>query len=109
MALQEKFISDTEYQRLNALESYNILDTLPEKEYDAITRLASYICKVPMSLIAFIDLDRQWFKSQVGMDGEETSRCDAFCNHTIMANDILEVKDTLKSDIFRDNPFVQNE
>ena len=109
MALQEKFISDTEYQRLNALESYNILDTLPEKEYDAITRLASYICKVPMSLITFIDLDRQWFKSKVGMDGTETLRSDAFCNHTIMGDDILEIKDTLKSDVFRDNAYVQNE
>jgi PAS domain S-box-containing protein len=109
MALQEKFISDTEYQRLNALESYNILDTLPEKEYDAITRLASYICKVPMSLITFIDLDRQWFKSKVGIDGTETLRSDAFCNHTIMGDDILEVKDTLKSDVFRDNAYVQNE
>ena len=109
MALQEKYISDTEYQRLNALESYNILDTLPEKEYDAITRLASYICKVPMSLISFIDVDRQWFKSKVGIDDNETQRCDAFCNHTIMSDDILEVKDALKSDIFRDNVYVQNE
>src|SRR3569832_1210567 len=109
MALQEKFISDTEYQRLNALESYNILDTLPEKEYDAITRLASYICKVPMSLITFIDLERQWFKSNVGMDGTETLRSDAFCDHTIMSYDILEIKDTLKSDVFRDNAYVQNE
>ncbi|MDO3626826.1 PAS domain S-box protein [Mucilaginibacter sp. BT774] len=109
MALQEKFISDTEYQRLNALESYNILDTLPEKEYDAITRLASYICKVPISLITFIDLDRQWFKSKVGIDDEETLRSDAFCNHTILSNDILEIKDTLKSDVFRDNAYVKNE
>jgi PAS domain S-box-containing protein len=109
MALQEKFISDTEYQRLNALESYNILDTLPEKEYDAITRLASYICKVPMSLISFIDLDRQWFKSKVGMDGAETPRSDAFCSHTIMGDDIVEIKDTLKSDVFRDNVYVRNE
>lgn len=109
MALQEQFISDTEHQRLNALESYNILDTLPEKEYDAITRLASYICKVPMSFISFIDLDRQWFKSKVGMDGTETLRSDAFCCHTIMGDDILEIKDTLKSDIFKDNAYVQNE
>jgi PAS domain S-box-containing protein len=109
MALKEEFISDTEYRRLNALESYNILDTLPEKEYDAITRLASYICKVPISLISFVDLERQWFKSKIGMDDEETARSSAFCSHTIMGNDILEIKDTLESDIFRENALVQNE
>ena len=109
MALQEKYISDTEYLRLSALESYNILDTLPEKEYDAITRLASYICKVPISLITFIDLERQWFKSKLGIDGQQTQRCDAFCSHTIMGDEILEIKDTLKSDLFRDNVYVQNE
>lgn len=109
MALQEKYISNTEYLRLSALESYNILDTLPEKEYDAITRLASYICKVPISLITFIDLERQWFKSKLGIDGHETLRCDAFCSQTIMGDEILEIKDTLKSDIFKDNVYVQNE
>jgi len=109
MAIQEKFISDTEYQRLSALESYNILDTLPEKEYDAITRLASYICKAPISIISLIDGERQWFKSRIGTDKDETLRSDAFCNYTIGGDDVLEIRDTLKSDIFRDNPYVQNE
>ena len=108
MAIKEKLISDTEYQRLSALKSYNILDTLPEKEYDAITRLASYVCKTPISLMSLVDTDRQWFKSNTGLGVSETKRVDAFCNQTIMSNDIFEIRDTLNSDLFKNNIYVQS-
>src|SRR5476649_296659 len=94
---------DGEAGRLKALDSYNVLDTLPEKEYDAITRLASYICNVPIALISLIDGERQWFKSRVGLDAGETPRADAFCSHTILNNEIFEVSNALEEDLFKDN------
>jgi len=97
---------DGEAGRLKALDSYNVLDTLPEKEYDAITRLASYICNVPIALISLIDGERQWFKSRVGLDAGETPRADAFCSHTILNNEIFEVSNALEEDLFKDNVFV---
>ncbi len=59
-----------EQLRLEALRSYNVLDTLPEQELDDITRLASAICEMPISLITLIDSDRQWFKSRYGLPGD---------------------------------------
>lgn len=94
--------SDNEQTRLKALNSYNVLDTLPEKEYDAITRLASYICQVPIALISLIDEDRQWFKSKFGLDAEQTPRADAFCNYTILDDKILEVNNALEDETFKD-------
>jgi PAS domain S-box-containing protein len=99
--------SDSETKRLQALSSYNVLDTLPEKEYDAITRLASYICQVPIALISLIDTDRQWFKSKFGLDASQTTRADAFCNYTILDTGIHEVENALESDTFKDNMYVQ--
>jgi len=96
----------SEVERLSALSSYNVLDTLPEKEYDAITRLASYICQVPIALISLIDAERQWFKSKIGLDAIETPRADAFCNYTILDNEILEVTDALANDTFKNNVLV---
>jgi PAS domain S-box-containing protein len=98
-----------EDRRLNALGTYQILDTLPEKEFDAITRLASYICKAPIALLSFIDADRQWMKSRVGIDAKQIPREDAFCYHTIQDDKILEITDALENETFRQNPFVIND
>src|ERR1700712_5314774 len=106
---KQQLLFNGEARRLNALNSYHVLDSLPEKEYDAITRLASYICNVPVALITLIDADRQWFKSKFGADVEETPRIGAFCNTTILSDDILEIGDMLEDDNFRDNIFVTSQ
>ena len=56
----ETRVPDNEEQRLKALYEYDILDSLPEVNFDSITKLASYICATPISLIGFIDRERQW-------------------------------------------------
>jgi len=109
MVLDRNPVTDNEVERIHALESYQILDTLPEKDYDAITRLASYICEAPIALISLIDVDRQWFKSKVGLQVNETPRTDAFCRYTILSDEIMEVPDALLNDLFVDNVLVTGE
>ena len=109
MVLTRNPIPVDEAERINALNAYHILDTLPEKDYDAITRLASYICETPIALISLIDVDRQWFKSKVGLPVSETPRADAFCRYTIMGKEIMEVPDTTLDELFADNVFVTGE
>ena len=53
-------LPENEVQRIEALRSYEILDSLPELDFDAITLIASQICNVPIALISFVDEDRQW-------------------------------------------------
>ncbi len=96
-----------EQERIKALNEYNILDTLPEKDFDDITRLASEICQTPISLVGIIDAHRQWFKSRQGIDASEISRNSAFCTHTINSpQDLLIVNDLSKDSRFKNNPLV---
>lgn len=96
-----------ELERLAALYEYNLLDTLPEKEYDDITRIAADICSVPMSALTIVDAERQWFKSKIGITDTENSRDVAFCAHAILnPNEIFVVDNPSEDERFHDNPLV---
>lgn len=96
-----------EMDRLAALRTYDILDSLPEEDYDDITSLASWVCKTPISLISLIDDQRQWFKSCHGIEVVDTPREHAICSHTIRnPNDVLMVEDLRTDERFANNPFV---
>lgn len=93
--------------RIAELESLDVLDTLPERSYDDITRLASQICDVPIALVSLVDSDRQWFKSRIGLDATETSRDVAFCAHAIVdTSQMMIIPDATVDRRFAENPLV---
>ncbi|HDZ04697.1 hypothetical protein LCGC14_0345490 [marine sediment metagenome] len=100
-------IHEREKERLALLQSYSILDTLPEKDYDNLTKLAAEICQTPISLITLLDDKRQWFKSHYGLGVSETPIEDAFCAHAITGDDpIFTTKDAREDARFNNNPLV---
>ena len=96
-----------EEKRLKELRSYDILDSLTEKDYEDITTLASIICEVPIALISLVDKDRQWFKSHHGLNADETHRQHSFCSHAITNPDeAFIIPDSRLDDRFKNNPLV---
>jgi anti-sigma regulatory factor (Ser/Thr protein kinase) len=98
-----------ESARLSELRRYKILDTDPEKGFDDLTLLASYICESPIALITLIDATRQWFKSRVGVSIKETPREVSFCTHAIGESDLMIVPDAALDVRFKSNPLVVSE
>src|SRR4051812_41060893 len=99
-------IPANEKERIAALRSFDILDTAEEDIYNSIIHAAADVCHAPMASLTFIDSDRQWFKSRIGLSGTETPRDVSFCGHAINGSHLFLVEDALQDSRFRGNPFV---
>lgn len=96
-----------EKARLAALESYDLMDSGDDEDFNAIATIASAICGIPISLITFIDDKRQYFKSHIGTDISENLRELSFCTHAIASSEeIMVVEDATTDPRFADNPMV---
>jgi PAS domain S-box-containing protein len=99
-------LTDTEMRRLFALWQLSVLDTDPEPRFDDLTKVVSKSLNVPTALISLVDLDRQWFKSCVGLSATETPRSMAFCSRALHEKEVLVIPDATLDDRFKDNELV---
>ena len=104
--MPSSLLPENEAERIKALNEYRILGTSPEQLYDDITKIAATVCSAPIALMSLVDVDRQWFKSKVGVDIQETPRDWSFCAHAIHSSDPLIIPDATKDSRFVDNPLV---
>ncbi len=94
----------SEADRLAAIESYGILDTPREEDFDNIAKLAAEICNVPIAIVSIVAEGRQWFKAKVGIEIQETPLIVSICRYTIQQHGIFVVPDLTKDERFSDNP-----
>jgi PAS domain S-box-containing protein len=97
---------DTEAVRLEALRQYQILDTEPEEAYNNIAQLAAFICSTSISLVNFIDENRQWFKAKVGLDISEMPRCVGLSYLCQEQRGVVVISDTLADEKLANNSVV---
>ncbi len=95
-----------EQARLAALHDVGILDTPADERFDRLTRLAVSHFKVPVARISFVDHDRTWFKSCVGLTVSQAPRQISICSQAIMENEVLVATDLAIDPRFRESPQV---
>jgi PAS domain S-box-containing protein len=95
-----------ESRRLQALESYDILHTPREQDFDDIAELAAEICRTPIAVVNFIGDGRQFLKAEVGLGERGIKLESAFCHQAILQGEVLAVTDATKDPRFADDPFV---
>lgn len=101
-----------EQARLWALQSFRVLDTPAQGEFDDLVRLAGTICGAPIALVSLVDRERLWFKARVGLDDVEQipRSINGFCDQAIrMPTTLLEVADARLDPRFADNALVNGE
>jgi GAF domain-containing protein len=102
-------ISDS--ARLRALYATGLLDSAPEELYDRITRAAAAALDAPYAAVSLVDVDRQFFKSTVGMSLEtleerQTPLERSVCQYTVANGGALIIEDARIHPIFKNHPAV---
>ena len=96
-----------ETERLEALGSYCILDTPPDERFDLFTQMSTWLYDVPLAAINFVESDRTFFKSLIGIPQYAPKRLTSICAHSIASgDDIMVVPDLANDRRFDDHPFL---
>ena len=94
----------SEAGRLDALHRLNLLDTPPNVSFDRITRMASRLFGLPLAAVSLTDVNRQWFKSRVGIVQESIPRLKAPCAQIAESGRMLVVNDLQADSLYADSP-----
>jgi GAF domain-containing protein len=95
-----------EAARLRILDETGMLFSEPSDNFDRLCRLAAELFDTPMAAVSLIGRDVQWFKARFGLDLWMTAREAAFCNYTILHDEVLVVSDASRDHRFQTNPLV---
>jgi PAS domain S-box-containing protein len=98
----------TDSERLRVLTKSQLLDSPSEEAFDRFTKLASLILDTPVSLVALVDKDRQYFKSYIGVPEPWASRqqvplSHSLCQYVVSSRKPLIVKDAREEDLLKNN------
>jgi GAF domain-containing protein len=110
MGVESTLIPPNETERLEALRRFGVLDTPKDGAFDRITRLASQMLDMPISIVSLVDHDRIWFKSTHGLDGvDEIDRAPGLCASAILGEEIWVIEDAKVDPRALANPLVAGE
>jgi diguanylate cyclase (GGDEF)-like protein len=98
--------------RLRALERSGLLDPGREAVFDRLTALARDLLDAPVSLVSLVTDERQFFKSDAGLEEplrseRETPLSHSFCKHVVDSGAPLVVEDTRRHELLKDNPAIE--
>ncbi|MBI1424254.1 MAG: diguanylate cyclase [Gammaproteobacteria bacterium] len=107
MADDQKY-PENDSERLRALRSYEILDSAPEFDFDALARVTAQYFSTAAAIVALMDSDRVWFKSYLkNHDSPQLGRLIADCAYAMMRpGELLMVNDLQKDPHLRHKPLV---
>ncbi|MFC1460047.1 GAF domain-containing protein [Microvirga arabica] len=99
-------IGPNEEERLRILLETGALDAKTDPALDKICEEARLHFDIPICTLTLLDKVKQRIKAAQGMEPGETPRDVAFCNYTVLSDEVFVINDTLADDRFKDSPLV---
>jgi len=97
--------SNYENQRLQARNTFPLIELLKEEDLDSLTSLAAEICSTKVSLISIVTTDRQWYLSQDGLEvGNITGEFGIYTQIILHSGEIVTFEDLRKEVDYPKNP-----
>ena len=102
-----------DFSRLTALYRLMLLDSPPEVAFDRITHLLSKLLDAPVALMTLLDVNRQFFKSQIGLEepwasARQTPLSHSFCQYVVMTGQPLIVTDARTDPLLATNRAIED-
>ncbi|EBA08420.1 GAF domain-containing protein [Sagittula stellata] len=100
-------------RRLDALVMTDVMTPDSDEAHERCVRLASRILKAPVSLVSYVDTERQFFKAQCGLSGKHaeergTPLTHSFCQYVVTSDKPLVVRDSREDPILSQNAAVED-
>jgi signal transduction histidine kinase len=107
-ALQDSWgsIETREQQRLKALSDLGLRQPETIPVFEEATQTAAHFLEAPISILGFVDQERHWFKSSVGLSrlglmnqlaqSRQLLRRESFCSQVVESLQIVVINDTHK-------------
>jgi len=95
-------------ERLRLLRRSHLLDSPSEEIFDRLTNLAVALLQIPISLVTFVEHNRQYFKSCPGLPEpwaslRQTPLSHSFCQYVVTARQPLIVEDARRVALLQGN------
>jgi PAS domain S-box-containing protein len=99
--------------RLAALDRSALLDSDAEEAFERLTRIATSMLGVPVSLVSLVAADRQFFKSASGLSEPWASRrgsplSHSFCQHVVTRAAPLVIEDARHDPLLQTNAAIDD-
>ncbi|MFO8126215.1 GAF domain-containing protein [Yoonia sp.] len=102
-------VGPEEARRLRLLQTSGFADSVKTPELDLICEEARSSFGTKFACVTLLTEGLQILKGRAGIDIDSTPRDVAFCNYTILNDDVFIVLDATTDDRFRNNPLTAGE
>jgi hypothetical protein len=109
--------SEREQQRLKTLSEMGLLELESVPIFEEATQTAAHLLDAAICILGFVDQDRQWFKSAIGLSriglmndlaaSRQLPRQESFCTHVVENHQVLIINDTANHPTFAESLLVR--